>query len=196
MNSEQSFVRPVALLAVVTGALLLIPFIAMKFTHEVNWTGSDFFVAGFLLFGTGFSYILVTRLLAAGTDTTRLFKVTTGFALFSGLFLIWSNLAVGIIGSENNEFNLIYFAVIAIGLIGAFYVRFRPAGMARVMFAMALAQSSIAVFALFMGMQHLPESSVGKILSVNCFFAVLFTVTGLMYRMDAMNHLSGEPHHP
>ncbi|HSR38830.1 MAG TPA: hypothetical protein VLL95_07940, partial [Phnomibacter sp.] len=35
------------------GILLLIPFIAMQFTSEVNWSGFDFLVAGVLLLGTG-----------------------------------------------------------------------------------------------------------------------------------------------
>ena len=33
--------------------LLLIPFIAMQFTNEVDWTVSDFIVIGILLPGTG-----------------------------------------------------------------------------------------------------------------------------------------------
>ena len=35
------------------GLLLLLPLVAMQFTNEVNWTFSDFLVAGILLFGTG-----------------------------------------------------------------------------------------------------------------------------------------------
>lgn len=33
--------------------ILLTPFIAMQFTHEVNWTVSDFIVAAILQTGTG-----------------------------------------------------------------------------------------------------------------------------------------------
>ena len=32
-------------------ALLMVPFVAMRFTDEVRWTGSDFLFAG-ILFGT------------------------------------------------------------------------------------------------------------------------------------------------
>jgi protein-S-isoprenylcysteine O-methyltransferase Ste14 len=41
--------------------LLLIPFLAMQFTSEVNWTLSDFLVAGVLLFGTGLLIELAFR---------------------------------------------------------------------------------------------------------------------------------------
>jgi ABC-type cobalt transport system substrate-binding protein len=33
--------------------ILLIPFITIQFTHEVNWTASDFMVAAVLLLGSG-----------------------------------------------------------------------------------------------------------------------------------------------
>ena len=41
--------------------LLLIPIIAMNFTDEVNWTVSDFVVAGTLLLGTGLLCELAMR---------------------------------------------------------------------------------------------------------------------------------------
>ncbi|REL37906.1 hypothetical protein DYD21_08995 [Rhodohalobacter sp. SW132] len=192
MNSEHSLIRPVVGLTITTATFLLIPLIAMQFTNEVNWTVSDFILAGFLLFGTGFSYILVTRILTAGTDRSTLYKIATGFALFSGLFLIWSNLAVGIIGSENQPFNMIYFGVIALGIIGAFFARFLTKGMIWVMFSMAVAQTVTAAIALFTGLHQLPESSVAEILGVNGLFIVLFVVSGLMYRMDSMESTSNQ----
>jgi len=41
--------------------LLLIPFVAMQFTEEVNWQAGDFVVAGVLLLGTGLLCELVLR---------------------------------------------------------------------------------------------------------------------------------------
>lgn len=181
METNSNFYRSVGYVAIATGILLLIPLIGMQFSDDVVWTLSDFVIAGILLFGTGFAYIWVTRVLATVGDST-FYRAAVGLALFSGLFLIWSNLAVGIIGSENNSINTLYFGVIFIGITGAVIARFQPHGMAYVMFTMALTQALIAGIALFTGMAEVPESSVTEILTVNGFFITLFTVSALLFR--------------
>jgi hypothetical protein len=177
MNTERNLVHSLAYPAVVTGLILLIPFIAMQFSQEVDWTLSDFVIAGTLLFGTGLSYTLVTR--KSGEIAYRL---AIGFALFTGLFLIWVNMAVGIIGSENNEFNLLYSFVIFTGLIGAFISQFKPKGLMLTMFSMAVVQALIAVTALLIGMGNTPGSSAYEIIVVNGFFITLFVVAGSLFR--------------
>jgi hypothetical protein len=47
-----------------TAILLLIPFIAMQFTDEVNWTLIDFIIAGALLLGTGIMCEIALRKIA------------------------------------------------------------------------------------------------------------------------------------
>jgi hypothetical protein len=127
--------------------ILLMPLIAMQFTTEVNWTPFDFLVAGALLFGTAAAYELSVR--ASGN---RLYRIAAALALLTGLALVWVNLAVGIIGSENNPANLMYGGVLAVGIIGAVIARFRPDGMARAMIATALAQALVAAIALLAGL--------------------------------------------
>jgi hypothetical protein len=56
------------------------------------------------------------------------------------------NAAVGIIG--DGPVNVMYFGVPAIGIIGALIARLEPNGMARALFAMALAQMAVPVIAL------------------------------------------------
>ncbi len=74
--------------------LLLIPFVAMQFTNEVNWTLSDFVAAGVLLLGTGLLSELVLR------NVTKIeYRIALCVALLAGLFLIWLELAVGIFGT-------------------------------------------------------------------------------------------------
>lgn len=180
MNADNSLFKSITYMAITTGALLLIPLIAMQFTDEVVWTLFDFIFAGTLLFGTGLTYKLITR-----KSGEIAYRFAVGFALFAGLFLIWSNGAVGIIGSENNDINLLYFLVIFVGIIGAFIARFRSNGMSLTMFAMAIAQALVAVIALFTGMQHLPYSSVYEILAVNGFFIMLFVVSAMLFRYAA-----------
>jgi hypothetical protein len=77
-----------------TGAILLVPFIAMRFTREVNWTVLDFLVAGVLLAGIGTLYVLLTRKLR-----TPIQRRAVGGGLLLTLMLLWAELAVGIFGS-------------------------------------------------------------------------------------------------
>lgn len=180
MNSDNKLTQSIFRLALITGAILLIPLTAMQFTEEVVWTLSDFVIMGTLIFGTGLTYKLITRK-SGGT----VYRVAVGFALFTGLFLIWVNGAVGVIGSEDNPVNLLYFGVIAVGIIGGFISRFHPEGMTLTMFAMALAQALVAAIALVGGYYQTPPSTVFHIISVNGFFITLFVVSALLFRHAA-----------
>jgi len=185
MNTDRKIYKPTASVALATGLLLLIPLIAMQFSDEVVWTLSDFIFAGTLIFATGFTYILVTRVLAPRMGDNIVYRVAVGFALFTGLFLIWVNGAVGIIGSEDNPVNALYFGVIAVGIIGAFIARFRPQGMVFTMFAMAIAQALIAAIAIIGGLYQSPPSTVFHIIGVNGFFIMLFVIAALLFRHTA-----------
>ena len=74
--------------------LLLIPFIAMQFTNEVNWTVFDFMVAGVLLLGTG----LLCELVIRKVKNIKYRLAICGVILIALLF-IWIELAVGIFGT-------------------------------------------------------------------------------------------------
>lgn len=74
--------------------LLLIPFTAMLFTDEVNWSLFDFIVAGVLLLSTGLMCELVIRKVSKTEH-----KVTLSAALLVVLALIWIELAIGIFGT-------------------------------------------------------------------------------------------------
>lgn len=166
----------IARVAGVTASILLIPFIAMRFDSGVNWTFGDFLVMGILIFGTGMAYILISRM---SEGVSYRLAVATGIG--TGFFLIWSNLAVGLIGSEDNLINLAYFGLIVLGFAGALVSRFQPKGMTWVMGFIAAGQVSIAAYALATGAQHLPHSSVGQILGVTAFFTVFWVASGLLF---------------
>jgi hypothetical protein len=74
--------------------LLLIPFIAMQFTEEVNWTLTDFVVAGILLLGTGLMCEIVMRMVRKIR-----YRIIIIAIILAALFLIWAELAVGIFGT-------------------------------------------------------------------------------------------------
>jgi hypothetical protein len=90
--------------------------------------------------------------------------------------------AVGIIGSEDNNANSMYFGVLAVGIIGAIIARFRPHGMARALFATALAQALVAVIALIFGLGSGSPPGVLGTLILNGFFAGLFVGSALLFR--------------
>jgi hypothetical protein len=74
--------------------LLLIPFIAMQFTNEVDWKPFDFIVAAVLLFGTGLMCELVLRKVK-----NIKYRIAIVVALLVVLVLIWAELAVGLFGT-------------------------------------------------------------------------------------------------
>lgn len=71
--------------------ILLLPFAAMQFTDEVQWTLFDFIAAAVLLICSG----LALELILQKTKTTRSRIIAVG-VLFIVLFLVWAELAVGI----------------------------------------------------------------------------------------------------
>jgi peptidoglycan/LPS O-acetylase OafA/YrhL len=75
--------------------VLLIPFISMQYTKEVNWSFFDFVVAGGLLFGTGLTIDYVFR----NVKNKRKRNIICFIVLFL-LFLLWLELAVGIFNSS------------------------------------------------------------------------------------------------
>lgn len=81
-------------IVLVTGALLLVPLVAMQFTREVDWTLSDFVIMGVLLMSTGLLFDLAARKIRSSRN--RL--ITIGVIAFGFLF-VWAELAVGIVGS-------------------------------------------------------------------------------------------------
>ncbi len=78
----------------VVAFILLIPFIAMQFTNEVNWNSFDFIAAAVLLLGAG----LLCELVLRKVKKTK-HRIIICFALLLLLLIIWVELAVGIFGS-------------------------------------------------------------------------------------------------
>ena len=74
--------------------ILLIPFIAMQFTNEVDWNLFDFLVAGILLTGAGIMGELVMR-----TIGNKDYQIGMLAVILIALCLIWAELAVGVFGT-------------------------------------------------------------------------------------------------
>ncbi len=177
---RRSIHRQMWYVALITASILMVPLVALLFTNEVNWNLFDFIVMGILLFGTGLTYVLTSRI----SDSIA-YRTAVGVAVVAGLLLIWMNLAVGIIGSEDNPANLLYVGVLAAGFIGAIIARFQAYGMARALFAMALAQVLIAVFALIAGLGSTGPIWPRDILILTGLFTALWIGSALFFQRAA-----------
>ena len=160
--------------------LLLLPLVAMQFTDEVDWDETDFIVMGAMLFGACGAFELAARMTGNAA-----YRAGVGIAVVATFLLIWINLAVGIIGSEDNPANLMYFGVLAVGVGGAIIARCRPAGMARALVAMAFAQGLVAVIALAAGLGSEGANWPQVIFVLNGFFAALWLASAGLFRKAA-----------
>lgn len=158
---------------------LLVPLAAMRFTDEVEWTAFDFVVAGAMIFGT-----LGLFEIAARMSGNLMYRAASGIGLLTGLGLLWSNLAVGVIGDEGNPANLMFLALLAAGGSGAALVRFRAREMSWVMGGLAGGQAAIGAFAMSAGL-GLPESGVFELLWLSAFFTALWLVSAGLFRVAA-----------
>ena len=129
------------------GSLFLLPLVAMQFTSEVNWDGFDFLVWGLMLLVACGTYELVSRMWP-----NRAYRLGVGAAIGTGFLVFWANGAVGMIGDEDNAYNLLFLGAILVGAVLALAAWFKPAGMARALYATAALHGAIALYALVSGM--------------------------------------------
>jgi hypothetical protein len=172
-----SIARTIARAALATGVLLLIPLAAMSFTDVMAWSPFDFGLMGALLFGTVLAFQL-----AAHRSVSSKQRAGFAVALAAGFLLVWVNASVGILGAPGGP-NTLYLGVLAVGLVGALWVRFRPSRMAWPLFAMALAQLLVPPIALLIaGPERFsaPPGTLG-VLVLNASFAVMFLMSGLLF---------------
>lgn len=163
-------------------AVLLIPLIAMQFTDEVNWGVMDFVIMGGILSLFGLLY----EVIAQRADKT-VYRVAFGIGLLGAFLLFWVNGAVGIIGSEGQDANLLYAAVFAVGLIGALISRFRPKGMSVTLYIVALVTMLVPTIALFIW----PPSDISwspgvvQVFLMSALFAGIFAISGMLFDQAA-----------
>lgn len=137
-------------------ALLCVPLVAMQFTSEVDWDPGDFLIMGILLSAVGGGYELAVRL-----SDSLAYRAAIALAVVASFLLIWINLAVGIIGSEDHPANQLFLAVLAVLFFGSLIAGFKARRMVWVMAAVATTQVAVAVIALVTGL------------------AMIFPITGL-----------------
>jgi hypothetical protein len=127
-------------------ALLIAPLIAMQFTREVQWDETDFLFAAIIFATVGGLAELTVHLTA-----DWLSRLGASFAILAGFMVIWSNLAVGMIGNEENPVNLWFGAVLLSAVFGACLSRLHRAMMPTAMLAAGITQAAIGLFAGILG---------------------------------------------
>jgi len=144
------------------------------------WSPADFIVAGAIFTIVGGTFELAVR--ASGNVW---YRTGSAIALAAAFLLVWINLAVGIIGSENNPLNLMFFGVIAVAVVGSIVARFKARGMAFAMTVAAAIQGmiGIGVFILDLGAAE-PPGAFG-LLGLIEFFAVLWLLSAWSFRKAA-----------
>ncbi len=180
MKNSKTIHRSTIAIALASVLFLLAQVVGTLATDEIAWGPGDFLFAGVMFAGIG----LGNEVAARRADTTA-YKVAIGVALAAGIFLIWSALAVGIVGATGDPADLMYAGVVAVGVIGAVIARFRPLGMARALLATAFAQAVAAVIALLAGKHEAPISSVAEILGINGMFVALFAGSAWLFQQAA-----------
>ncbi len=169
----------------VTALILLTPLAATQFTDEVSWTVGDFAFAGGMLVGSGIIYEMAARV------GNLAYQAAVVVALGAVVLIMWTTGAVGIIGSEANPASLLYVGVAGLAVIGAIIARGRPAGMARAMSVLAIAQLLIPLIA-FAGVAD-PTSDVlpPEVFAATGFFTGMWLLSAWLFRKAAREQASG-----
>lgn len=154
-------------------ALMLLPLLIVRGVDGAAWDSpGDFIFLAILLAGVGIAYEVAARV-----RDRRAYAAAVGLALWAGLLSTWINLAVGIIGSEDNPANLLYAGVLGVAAVGAVLARFRAEGMARAMIAAAIAQVLVLLVALAAGL--------GFTGPITVFFAALWLISAWLFSRAA-----------
>ena len=162
-------------------ALLAAPFVAMQLHAEgVDWSLGDFIVAG-----TIFAIIGGLLELAVWKIRSGWYRAAVAVGLLGYLLAIWSNLAVGIVGSENNPANQLFFLALLIGIAGACVARFRAKGMAYAMLVTAVSLW-VAYTIASLGSTDEPFVKHGVELAGTSIFAAILLGSAWLFRRAAL----------
>lgn len=154
------------------GAVLLAAAVASRTVEGFNWTSFDFAAAGVILGTVCLGFELATRGLSGHAG-----RAAASLGLLGAFLVVWINLAVGVIGAADNRANLVFFPVLLVGAVGAPLVRFRAAGMARVMALAAICQALLALGLVLAGLVPAAVLTIG--------IGGLWAASALLYRRDA-----------
>ncbi|MEM1176128.1 MAG: hypothetical protein AAGA33_11415 [Pseudomonadota bacterium] len=142
----------------------------------MNWDMLDF-----LVFGGMISALLLIIFVARRNSRSPAYRFAMALAGVGGFLVAWINGAVGIIGNEENEANLLFFGVLALGAVGALLARLRAAGMAKVLFTMAVAQIGVATFAIALDLGASSPAWPQSLVMMTAVFTFFWLTSALLF---------------
>lgn len=158
--------------------LLLAPAAAMLAGAEgVNWTASDFVVAGIVFAIVGGLFELAAR-----STANMSYRAAVFFAVGCAFLQLWISAAVGIIGDEDNAANWTYYAVVLIAMSASAVAAGRARAMARAM-AVTMAMQ-LLFFALHMFDGHMTAV-------IDLFFSALWLLSARLFARAASESAGG-----
>jgi hypothetical protein len=159
-------------------AVWMVPLVASQFFEDWHWGVGGFIRVYVLFFLTGMVMALVARRMGVWS-----YKAGVGVALVAGFALGWSNM-VQVADSGHPE-NLVYYSVLAVGIVGACLARLNARGLALTLFAMAATLALIAVILP----SGAPPDMAQRMAIGHGVFVVLFVASGLMFRHASLAEL-------
>jgi hypothetical protein len=126
----------------------------------------------------------------AGKPGRIAFRIGVAVALAGSFLEVWINLAVGIVGSEDNPVNQGFYLVVAAACACAFTARLRADAMARAMLAVAGLQALLGLaVATAPSTARDPMGAVG-VLALSAFFAALWLASAALFHRSARQEAS------
>ncbi|MFM8844415.1 MAG: hypothetical protein ACKOGN_00720 [Gammaproteobacteria bacterium] len=138
-NSNFRWRKPMWIAA---GGLLLLPAVAMVLGDEVHWGPLDFTLLAALLAALCGAIDVASRY-----SLSRSYRAGVAVAAIGMFLMVFANIAVGIVGNEDNPLNLIFLLIPVLGIAGSVFTRFRATGMARSLEIMAVVQAGVLLLA-------------------------------------------------
>lgn len=158
-------------------ALILAPLAAMQLDAPgVVWTLSDFIFAIVLIGGVGLLFEL-----GVWASRSWAFRGGVALGLAAGFLTIWINLAVGIVGNEDNPINLVFMVVVALAIAGSVVAWGQARLMARAMAVPAAIQAAIGIIVFASNANAEPPGRIGLLILIEG-FAALWLASALLFR--------------
>ena len=158
-----------------SAALLAVPYFA-----RFPWSAADFAMVGGAFLVVGGLIELVVR-----SSSSIAYRWGAIVAILASLGLVWVNVAVGMLGDEDNPANLLFAAIIGLVLLLGLIGNFSAAAMARACFVAAAAVLAVAIVAPIAGLGSSGTDAIREAVLSAALFVPLWSLAGLLFRRAA-----------